>query len=91
MPIVPCVCIFFNIFLFAQVQTPTFVFNVFLALIIYDLNSELVLLLQLHYEAWIRFVVVSVLATAVYALYGQYHADANTLIYQRAPESEDSG
>lgn len=50
------------------------------------------LLLQLHYEAWIRFVVVSVLATAVYALYGQYHADASTLIYQRAPESEsDSG
>ncbi|KAF8049903.1 hypothetical protein N665_2094s0003 [Sinapis alba] len=59
-PIVPCVCIFFNIFLFAQ----------------------------LHYEAWIRFVVVSVLATAVYALYGQYHADESTLVYQRAPESE---
>ncbi|CAH8365914.1 unnamed protein product [Eruca vesicaria subsp. sativa] len=63
-PIVPCVCIFFNIFLFSQ----------------------------LHYEAWIRFVVVSVLATAVYALYGQYHADACTSIYQKAPESEsDSG
>ncbi|CAH8273682.1 unnamed protein product [Arabidopsis lyrata] len=59
-PIVPCVCIFFNMFLFAQ----------------------------LHYEAWIRFVVVSVLATAVYALYGQYHADTSTLVYQRAPETE---
>jgi len=43
---------------------------------------------QLHYEAWIRFVVVSVLATAVYALYGQYHADPSMLDYQRAPETE---
>ncbi|XP_042508483.1 cationic amino acid transporter 9, chloroplastic-like isoform X2 [Macadamia integrifolia] len=46
-PIVPAVCIFFNIFLFGQ----------------------------LHYEAWIRFVVLSIVSVGIYAFYGQYHAD----------------
>ncbi|KAJ4955877.1 hypothetical protein NE237_012660 [Protea cynaroides] len=46
-PIVPAACIFFNIFLFAQ----------------------------LHYEAWIRFVVLSIVSIGIYAFYGQYHAD----------------
>ncbi|KAH7849653.1 hypothetical protein Vadar_020985 [Vaccinium darrowii] len=46
-PIVPSVCIFFNIFLFAQ----------------------------LHYEAWVRFVVLSIISVGIYAFYGQYHAN----------------
>ncbi|XP_058213358.1 cationic amino acid transporter 9, chloroplastic isoform X1 [Rhododendron vialii] len=46
-PIVPSVCIFFNIFLFAQ----------------------------LHNEAWVRFVVLSIISVGIYAFYGQYHAD----------------
>ncbi|XP_010275402.1 PREDICTED: cationic amino acid transporter 9, chloroplastic [Nelumbo nucifera] len=46
-PIVPAVCIFFNIFLFAQ----------------------------LHHEAWLRFVVLSIISVGIYAFYGQYHAD----------------
>ncbi|MED6187989.1 Cationic amino acid transporter 9, chloroplastic [Stylosanthes scabra] len=63
-PLLPCICIFFNIFLFAQ----------------------------LHYEAWVRFVVLSVAMVGVYAIYGQYHADPNaadTIMYHRAPENED--
>ncbi|KAK2980268.1 hypothetical protein RJ640_016946 [Escallonia rubra] len=46
-PVVPAVCIFFNIFLFAQ----------------------------LHYEAWVRFIVLSIISVAIYAIYGQYHAN----------------
>ncbi|CAH9123416.1 unnamed protein product [Cuscuta epithymum] len=46
-PILPAACIFFNIFLFAQ----------------------------LHYEAWVRFVLLSIVAVGIYALYGQYHAN----------------
>ncbi|GFZ00697.1 cationic amino acid transporter 9 [Actinidia rufa] len=46
-PIVPAVCIFFNIFLFAQ----------------------------LHHEAWVRFVVLSIITIGIYAFYGQYHAN----------------
>ncbi|XP_010543611.1 PREDICTED: cationic amino acid transporter 9, chloroplastic-like [Tarenaya hassleriana] len=49
-PVLPCLCIFFNMFLFAQ----------------------------LHFEAWVRFVAVSVVAAGVYALYGQYHADPSS-------------
>ncbi|VFQ75798.1 unnamed protein product [Cuscuta campestris] len=58
-PILPALCIFFNIFLFAQ----------------------------LHYEAWMRFVVLSIIATGIYALYGQYHANSGTSppIHQREP------
>lgn len=60
-PILPTVCIFINIFLFAQ----------------------------LHYEAWVRFVVVSIVTVGIYVVYGQYHANplsSNTLIiYQKAP------
>ncbi|KAL5539217.1 hypothetical protein UlMin_044513 [Ulmus minor] len=59
-PVVPIICIFFNMFLFAQ----------------------------LHYEAWIRFVVLSVLMIGLYAFYGQFHANPNssdTVIYYRAP------
>ncbi|XP_024962849.1 cationic amino acid transporter 9, chloroplastic-like isoform X1 [Cynara cardunculus var. scolymus] len=62
-PIVPAVCIFFNIFLFAQ----------------------------LHYEAWVRFAVLSIFAVCVYAFYGQYNAKLvcdDTLYYHLAPEAE---
>ncbi|CAA0842734.1 Cationic amino acid transporter 9- chloroplastic [Striga hermonthica] len=33
------------------------------------------LVAQLHYEAWVRFVVLSIVALAVYAFYGQFHAN----------------
>ncbi|KAL3603932.1 hypothetical protein D5086_004791 [Populus alba] len=59
-PIVPAVCVFFNMFLFAQ----------------------------LHHEAWVRFVVLSIIMVAIYAFYGQYHAKPGSdesIIYQRAP------
>ncbi|KAG7025340.1 Cationic amino acid transporter 9, chloroplastic, partial [Cucurbita argyrosperma subsp. argyrosperma] len=46
-PFVPALCIFFNMFLFAQ----------------------------LHQEAWVRFVVVSIITVIVYAFYGQFHAN----------------
>jgi APA family basic amino acid/polyamine antiporter len=63
-PIVPTVCIFFNMFLFAQ----------------------------LHYEAWVRFIVLSIISIIVYALYGQHHANPvssnETVIYHRAPAEE---
>ncbi|XP_057510591.1 cationic amino acid transporter 9, chloroplastic-like isoform X1 [Actinidia eriantha] len=63
-PIVPAVCIFFNIFLFAQ----------------------------LHHEAWVRFVVLSIITIGIYAFYGQYHANPvssdETIIYHRAPGEE---
>ncbi|XP_031114335.1 cationic amino acid transporter 9, chloroplastic-like isoform X1 [Ipomoea triloba] len=63
-PILPAVCIFLNIFLFAQ----------------------------LHCEAWVRFVVLSIVAVGIYALYGQHHANPDSsgtslIIYQR--ESAD--
>ncbi|XP_047342034.1 cationic amino acid transporter 9, chloroplastic-like [Impatiens glandulifera] len=61
-PIVPAVCIFFNMFLFAQ----------------------------LHYEAWVRFVILNIILVGSYAMYGQYHAnpvssDEINIIYHRAP------
>ncbi|MBA0763578.1 hypothetical protein Gotri_013006 [Gossypium trilobum] len=62
-PIVPSVCIFFNIFLFAQ----------------------------LHYEAWIRFIILSIVSVGIYAFYGQYHANPRsdeTIIYHMAPEED---
>ncbi|GLT51574.1 hypothetical protein SLA2020_249750 [Shorea laevis] len=62
-PIVPSVCIFFNIFLFAQ----------------------------LHHEAWIRFVILSIITVGIYAFYGQYHANSSsdeTIVYHRAPEED---
>ncbi|XP_022733353.1 cationic amino acid transporter 9, chloroplastic-like isoform X1 [Durio zibethinus] len=62
-PIVPSVCIFFNIFLFAQ----------------------------LHYEAWIRFVILSVVSVGIYAFYGQYHANPSsdeTIIYHMVPDED---
>ncbi|KAK3003053.1 hypothetical protein RJ639_018014 [Escallonia herrerae] len=63
-PVVPAVCIFFNIFLFAQ----------------------------LHYEAWVRFIVLSIISVAIYAIYGQYHANpvssSETITYHRAPAEE---
>lgn len=93
-PIVPAVCIFFNIFLFAQVCD--------------KVNGEVhcaakssilgtrfpstdVFVLQLHYEAWVRFMILSILTIGIYALYGQYHADPNseeTIIYHRVPREE---
>ncbi|KAI3693220.1 hypothetical protein L6452_33051 [Arctium lappa] len=63
-PMVPALCIFVNIFLFAQ----------------------------LHYEAWVRFVVLSIVAIAVYAFYGQHHAnpvsEREVVTYHKAPEEE---
>ncbi|PWA79311.1 amino acid/polyamine transporter I, Cationic amino acid transporter [Artemisia annua] len=62
-PIVPALCIFVNIFLFAQ----------------------------LHYEAWVRFIVLSIVAIGVYAFYGQHHAHPTgdrEITYQKAPEDE---
>lgn len=41
--------------------------------------------LQLHWEAWVRFGVVSGLAVLVYALYGQYNATPDTSISERSP------
>ncbi|GMH00638.1 hypothetical protein Nepgr_002477 [Nepenthes gracilis] len=60
-PILPAICIFVNIFLFAQ----------------------------LHIEAWVRFVIVCILSTGIYALYGQFHANpsSDALIYLRAPDA----
>jgi len=40
---------------------------------------------QLHWEAWVRFGVVSGLAVLVYALYGQYNATPDTSISERSP------
>ncbi|XP_057435937.1 cationic amino acid transporter 9, chloroplastic-like [Lotus japonicus] len=62
-PLVPNVCIFFNMFLFAQ----------------------------LHHEAWLRFVIISVVMVGFYAIYGQYHADPSAeenAVYHEAPEEE---
>ncbi|MCH99051.1 cationic amino acid transporter 9 chloroplastic-like [Trifolium medium] len=59
-PIVPCICIFFNMFLFGQ----------------------------LHREAWVRFVILSIVMVGVYAIYGQYHADPSAdenIVYHEAP------
>ncbi len=48
-------------------------------------------LLQLHWEAWVRFIVLNIIAILVYAFYGQHHAGANTTLnrhsplYERAP------
>lgn len=62
-PFLPALCIFFNIFLFAQ----------------------------LHYEAWVRFIVFSIITVGVYAFYGQHHAKPSseeTIVYHRAsPDS----
>uniref|UniRef100_A0A2P2J9A5 Cationic amino acid transporter n=3 Tax=Rhizophora mucronata TaxID=61149 RepID=A0A2P2J9A5_RHIMU len=44
---------------------------------------------QLHHEAWIRFVILSVVMIGMYAFYGQYHArpgSADTVVYHRAPQ-----
>ncbi|KAI3449060.1 hypothetical protein Pfo_005725 [Paulownia fortunei] len=47
---------------------------------------------QLHYEAWVRFVVLGIVAIGIYAFYGQYHADPlssnASIIYHRAPAEE---
>ncbi|KAF6149919.1 hypothetical protein GIB67_008640, partial [Kingdonia uniflora] len=63
-PILPAICIFFNIFLFAQ----------------------------LHYEAWVRFVVLSIISVGIYAFYGQHHANpeisGETIVYHKAPMEE---
>ncbi|GAA0165541.1 amino acid transporter [Lithospermum erythrorhizon] len=63
-PILPALCIFINMFLFAQ----------------------------LHYEAWVRFVVLSIVAVIIYAVYGQYHANPVSsdvsIIYHQAPADE---
>ncbi|KAG2669203.1 hypothetical protein I3760_14G023200 [Carya illinoinensis] len=46
---------------------------------------------QLHYEAWVRFVILGIITVGVYAFYGQYHADPSseeTVIYHRAPRED---
>lgn len=42
-------------------------------------------LLQLHWEAWVRFIVLNIIAILVYAFYGQHHAGANTALNQHSP------
>ncbi|KAI4356659.1 hypothetical protein L6164_000664 [Bauhinia variegata] len=62
-PLLPAICVFFNMFLFAQ----------------------------LHYEAWVRFVILCAVMVGIYAIYGQYHADPSsdkTIIYSRVSEEE---
>ncbi|XP_057531705.1 cationic amino acid transporter 9, chloroplastic [Amaranthus tricolor] len=57
-PFLPALCIFCNIFLFAQ----------------------------LHYEAWVRFIVFSLITVGIYAFYGQFHAKPcsdETMVYHR--------
>ncbi|XP_020577938.1 cationic amino acid transporter 9, chloroplastic [Phalaenopsis equestris] len=48
---------------------------------------------QLHEEAWIRFVVVSIISIAIYAVYGQYNADPagseQAIFYHRASASDE--
>ncbi|ESW11617.1 hypothetical protein PHAVU_008G045400 [Phaseolus vulgaris] len=63
-PILPNICIFFNMFLFAQ----------------------------LHQEAWMRFVILSIVMIGVYAIYGQHHANpsAEDNIYIEAPQEEEA-
>lgn len=65
-PFLPALCIFFNIFLFAQ----------------------------LHYEAWVRFIGISLITVGIYAFYGQFHAkpsSGETIVYHRtSPESPHS-
>lgn len=41
--------------------------------------------LQLHWEAWVRFGVVSGLAVLVYALYGQYNATTDISMSEHSP------
>ncbi|KAL1809231.1 hypothetical protein ACET3Z_026221 [Daucus carota] len=45
---------------------------------------------QLHYEAYLRFVILSTIAIFIYALYGQYHANPSSekTIYHRAPTDD---
>lgn len=46
---------------------------------------------QLHYEGWIRFVVLSLVSVGIYAFYGQYHAKPtldDSIVYHRAPEED---
>lgn len=123
-PALPAICIFFNIFLFAQVclwctplisewlfhvicGVPQFIdknqywqhMNLFLTACLYNcvlsyyfikLTSDLIM--QLHYEAWVRFVVLSIISIGVYAFYGQFHANPvsenETIVYHRAPTQE---
>lgn len=50
------------------------------------------MVLQLHEEAWYRFVVVSLIAIVIYASYGQYHANPvsseHSHAYHGIPSSE---
>ncbi|KAJ6878974.1 hypothetical protein NC652_032500 [Populus alba x Populus x berolinensis] len=56
-PIVPSACIFFSIFLFAQ----------------------------LHDEAWVRFVVLSIIMIGIYAFYHAKPGSDEPIFHQRAP------
>ncbi|KAL5999318.1 Cationic amino acid transporter 9, chloroplastic [Asimina triloba] len=63
------------------------------ALPVISIFVNIFLFAQLHEEAWVRFVVLSIIAIVVYAIYGQYHADQpnqdQTIVYHRAPTTED--
>lgn len=45
--------------------------------------------LQLHYEAWIRFILLNIIFVGIYAFYGQYHANPlssdETIVYHNVP------
>ncbi|KAL6513569.1 Cationic amino acid transporter 9, chloroplastic [Orobanche gracilis] len=47
---------------------------------------------QLHYEAWVRFLVLIIVTVGIYAFYGQYHTNPlssnSSIIYHRAPVEE---
>lgn len=47
---------------------------------------------QLHQEAWMRFVILSIVMIGVYAIYGQHHANpsAEDNIYIEAPQEEEA-
>lgn len=58
-----------------------------------DYSYSLFWTLQLHWEAWVRFIVVSIIAVCIYAAYGQYHAASldctDSTLYHTMP-AEDS-
>lgn len=85
----PNICIFFNMFLFGQVCPSSLLFEILPKIILYILSDYFLnFCLQLHHEAWVRFVILSFIMVGVYAIYGQFHGDPNadeTIIYHEAP------
>ncbi|KAL0397699.1 UNVERIFIED_CONTAM: Cationic amino acid transporter 9, chloroplastic [Sesamum calycinum] len=52
----------------------SFIFLI-VAAVIGILSAAALYVRHLHYEAWVRFVVLSIVALVIYASYGQFHAD----------------